>query len=161
MSLETLVRALFTDDQISQLGDPAIASAIDNALSAYSSVAPRLLIDQVYVLNNTAPLPDFWVAGFSEIQDLTVVELAPAAPEPGEDGVTINFSFNEWVLSGEHYYLDLIHNVESLTPIVQLQEGNTPVQVDSIESISSNTTRLWIPATPDVRFSGTASIERP
>lgn len=161
MSLEDLTRGHFTPEQQVLLGDESFTTAMDNALNAYSLLTPRVFQSDLAVSQNTAELPPEFEVGFSEVTDV----LYPITAEPtvtvpeGQDGQALSFVIADWQPSADRWYLELTHGLESVNVSVYLREGTTPVEVDSIEHLTTNKIRLWVPDA-DFRFAGTAILER-
>jgi len=70
----------------------------------------------------------------------------------------LTFASGDWVLSSTDYYLLITHSLSSTAPIVNIIESTNKVMVNRIEAVDANTVKLWVPATPDLRFSGTVSV---
>ena len=59
----------------------------------------------------------------------------------------------------DSWYIDFIHNLNSLSPVVSIKEASDADIVEvQIHAVDVNTTRISVPATPDLRFAGTVSI---
>ena len=68
------------------------------------------------------------------------------------------FVTTDWTLDGNLYYLEVLHSLEETAPAVEIYEGTDQVHVQRIERIDSNTIKLYIPSTPDLRFEGQITI---
>lgn len=71
-----------------------------------------------------------------------------------------DFEIADWTLSGDSYYLDMAHNLGTLSPAYSIYESSAPVHVNDSYVVDENTLRLYIPAVPDLRFAGKISITR-
>ncbi len=66
---------------------------------------------------------------------------------------------NTWILNGDLYYKDLNHNLNTLYPSITIRENNQNVIIThEVESVNSNTLRLYVPSNPDCRFNGYITI---
>lgn len=74
----------------------------------------------------------------------------------------VQFVADEWVLEGGQYYLDLLHNLESANAVIirvsVAGADDLVIAFSKVENYTTNKIRVWIPAEPDGRFSGTATI---
>lgn len=83
--------------------------------------------------------------------------------DPGEPGTPVykdDFEIADWTLSGDSYYLDMVHDLATLSPAYSIYESSAPVHVNDSYVVDENTLRLYIPAVPDLRFAGKISITR-
>lgn len=154
------VMAELTPAEITELGQVKIDGAVADALLRYSTDFPLERAELCAVDGDgVVTLPTEWVEGWSEVTALGYPVAGPL-PDAQSDGVTIEFTVDDWVLDAGQYYLDLTHNLESLSVITQFWEGATQSSVGSISVVSSNRVRAFIPAIPDSRFAGRAYLER-
>jgi hypothetical protein len=68
------------------------------------------------------------------------------------------FLIADWSVSGAYYILDIVHSLNSTDPVVQIRKDGRIIQVDSVENVDADTTRLKVPVDPDLRFDGVVSI---
>jgi hypothetical protein len=62
----------------------------------------------------------------------------------------------DWTLSGDYYYIDVVHNLNSYNNVIELWDGTTTA-VQSFATISMqdiNTVRISVLSDPDERFAG-------
>jgi len=78
----------------------------------------------------------------------------------GIETALVSIVLTDWILLGGYYYVDIIHALGSLYPIIEVREGTDIVYTDRVETIDNNTLRLWVPADPDLRFVGDVSVTR-
>lgn len=69
-----------------------------------------------------------------------------------------NFLVADWVLDGDIYRLDIVHSLNCTNPVVEIREDGAIIQVNSIENVDTDTIRIRVPSTPDLRFDGTISV---
>jgi hypothetical protein len=97
------------------------------------------------------------------MSDVTVLPMTSGTPgPPGPPAPPHNFTQSiltgDWTLLGPYYYVDLVHNFG--VPAVQVTcfNGSDQVLIDRTELQSTNITRIYVLASPDERFAGTAVV---
>lgn len=83
-----------------------------------------------------------------------------------QNGKEYGFTYSEWILSGDNYYINIPHFLGTLRPDITIYEtdefGETSLtDIDRIEIIDKNNLKLWVPKIDrvDTRFSGYVFIE--
>jgi len=71
---------------------------------------------------------------------------------------SLSFEVADWQVSGDNYYIDVVHNLDSVNPTVEVRENDKIVFVYDISNVDENTTRIIVPSQPDLRFIGDVSI---
>lgn len=72
--------------------------------------------------------------------------------------IDIPFDFADWLLSGDLYYLDIGHFLDSTRITEQVWEGDSRVYCHAETTLDPQHVRLYVTADPDMRFSGRCSV---
>jgi len=70
----------------------------------------------------------------------------------------LNFTIGDWVLNGSNWELDVPHNLNSISTIVEVRENDFIVYVNHVETTTLNNIKLSVPDDPDLRFNGKVKV---
>lgn len=165
-TIAEIIISRFKDSDLNELPVGAVDLAIDLALQQYSVDFPCNKVVDVHATNDQLNMPPDWVNGISKLLDIDYPSDGSIPPivEPPvvatDDGFSMSFSASQWVMYAGQYYLDVTHGLESNSVMTYIRdESNQVVWVNSVESLTLNTVRLWILNTATV-FSGNIIVER-
>jgi len=73
-------------------------------------------------------------------------------------GVVFEFESDDWTLNVDKYEIVLEHSLNSEKVSVSILDNGAIIAVDQVSVIDNNSVLLSVPANPDLRFTGSATV---